>query len=155
VPTTSHGWRSLFWFGSAPPILIIAFRWWLPETNTFQVMKAEREAQLIADQDCGGQTHVTAAGYKAWLRESWTAIKLNWVLFVRVRPPPHFPTADEPWTGIHGYPHDWLQFLQSRKASHCIVHVGSHHQKLNCPTVKTCTQHSSRIKSCWVLPTSQ
>ncbi|KIW67868.1 hypothetical protein, variant [Phialophora macrospora] len=82
VPTTSHGWRSLFWFGAAPPVFIIAFRWWLPETNTFQVMRAEREAQLIADKERSGHSEVRAAGYKAWIRDSWIAIKLNWVLFV-------------------------------------------------------------------------
>ncbi|EXJ59258.1 MFS transporter, SHS family, lactate transporter [Cladophialophora yegresii CBS 114405] len=82
VPTTSHGWRSLFWFGAAPPVFIIAFRWWLPETNTFLVMRAEREAQLIADKERGGHSTIRAAGYKAWLRDSWIAIKLNWVLFV-------------------------------------------------------------------------
>lgn len=43
VPTTSHGWRSIFWFGAGPPILIIAYRWYLPETNYFQVLAAERE----------------------------------------------------------------------------------------------------------------
>lgn len=26
VGTTSHGWRPLFWFGAAIPVLIIAFR---------------------------------------------------------------------------------------------------------------------------------
>ncbi len=30
---TSHGWRLLFWFGACPPVLIIAFRLWLPETD--------------------------------------------------------------------------------------------------------------------------
>lgn len=35
VNTTSHGWRPLFWFGACPPILIIAFRLCLPETNAF------------------------------------------------------------------------------------------------------------------------
>ncbi|KAJ9498335.1 hypothetical protein H2202_006022 [Exophiala xenobiotica] len=82
VPTTTHGWRSLFWFGAGPPIFIIAFRWWLPETNNFQVMAAEREARLLADEQSGGQNHVKSAGFKAWTRESWKAIKLNWVLFV-------------------------------------------------------------------------
>ncbi|KIW99720.1 uncharacterized protein Z518_11133 [Rhinocladiella mackenziei CBS 650.93] len=82
VPTTSHGWRSLFWFGAAPPVFIIAFRWWLPETNAFQVMAAEREAQLIAEKESAGQTHVKAAAFKAWIRASGTAIAQNWVLFI-------------------------------------------------------------------------
>ncbi|OQV05395.1 hypothetical protein CLAIMM_10146 isoform 1 [Cladophialophora immunda] len=82
VPTTSHGWRSLFWFGAGPPVLIIAFRWSLPETNMFQVMAAEREAQLIADKQTGDHSHVKSAAFKAWVRDSWVAIKQNWVLFV-------------------------------------------------------------------------
>ncbi|OAL30920.1 hypothetical protein AYO20_08505 [Fonsecaea nubica] len=82
VPTTSHGWRSLFWFGAAPPVLIIAFRWSLPETNMFQVMAAEREAQLIADKQRGDHPHVKSAALKAWARDSWVAIKQNWILFV-------------------------------------------------------------------------
>ena len=82
VPTTSHGWRSLFWFGAGPPVFIIAFRLWLPETNTFQVMAAEREAQLIADKSQGTdmQVHVKSAGLKAWAKDATIALKGNWVL---------------------------------------------------------------------------
>ncbi|KAH9884840.1 carboxylic acid transporter [Xylariomycetidae sp. FL2044] len=79
VPTTDQGWRSLFWFGAGPPILIIAFRWWVPETNAFQVMKAEREA-IQAEKYSG--TNVKTSGAKVWLREVWISIKLNWVLFI-------------------------------------------------------------------------
>ncbi|KAI5839169.1 major facilitator superfamily domain-containing protein [Morchella snyderi] len=45
VDTTSHGWRPLFWFGACPPLLIILFRMYLPETNSYlerQALKAER-----------------------------------------------------------------------------------------------------------------
>jgi hypothetical protein len=45
-------------------------------------MRAEREARLVAEEKHGGHAHVKSAGYKAWLRDSWIAIKLNWVLFV-------------------------------------------------------------------------
>ncbi|KAK9355469.1 major facilitator superfamily domain-containing protein [Lipomyces doorenjongii] len=37
--TTSHGWRSLFWFGAVPPVLIILFRICLPETETYKAQK--------------------------------------------------------------------------------------------------------------------
>ncbi|KAK9329452.1 major facilitator superfamily domain-containing protein [Lipomyces starkeyi] len=37
--TTSHGWRSLFWFGAGPPVLIIVFRMCLPETETYMAQK--------------------------------------------------------------------------------------------------------------------
>ncbi|OKO97508.1 Carboxylic acid transporter protein -like protein [Penicillium subrubescens] len=80
VPTTSHGWRSLFWFGAGPPVLIIIFRWCLPETNHFQVMKAEREARANALGD--GNDHAKAAGLRIFLRDAGRALRENWVLFV-------------------------------------------------------------------------
>lgn len=79
VPTTSHGWRSLFWFGAGPPVLIIAFRWWLPETNHFQVMKAEREARA---QSGGGESHSRTGGLRVFVRDAGRALRDNWVLFV-------------------------------------------------------------------------
>lgn len=78
VPTTTHGWRSLFWFGAGPPVLLIIFRWSLPETNHFQVMKAEREARANAQN--GDATN--ALGLRAWLSDSGKAIKENWFLFI-------------------------------------------------------------------------
>ncbi|KAI0485731.1 carboxylic acid transporter [Xylaria cf. heliscus] len=79
VPTTAHGWRSLFWFGAGPPVLIIAFRWWLPETNAAQVMRADRESNLAQKQgsDISAMTSSTA-----WLRDVRTSLKENWVLFI-------------------------------------------------------------------------
>lgn len=79
VPTTTHGWRSLFWFGACPPVLLIIFRLMLPETNHFQVMKAEREAR--ANAQSGGRGG-NALGMRAWMRDSGRAIKENWFLFI-------------------------------------------------------------------------
>ncbi|KAI9841975.1 MAG: hypothetical protein M1837_007541 [Sclerophora amabilis] len=45
VDTTSHEWRPLFWFGACPPILIIAFRLCLPETQAYQERERVREAK--------------------------------------------------------------------------------------------------------------
>ncbi|KAI1426300.1 carboxylic acid transporter [Xylaria sp. FL1777] len=79
VPTTSHGWRSLFWFGAGPPVLIIAYRWWLPETNASQVMKAERKSMMAHKQGAG----MTAlANAKAWLRDVRVPLQENWFLFI-------------------------------------------------------------------------
>ncbi|KAI1843746.1 hypothetical protein JX266_010005 [Neoarthrinium moseri] len=77
VPTTTHGWRSLFWFGAGPPVFIIAFRWYLPETNTFQVMKAEREATAVRNN-----RGAVVSGARVWFKELGTAIKSNWFLFI-------------------------------------------------------------------------
>ncbi|KAG2414550.1 hypothetical protein HFD88_003741 [Aspergillus terreus] len=82
VPTTSHGWRSLFWFGAGPPVLLIAFRWYLPETNYFRVMVAEREARARSEGPSSSAPPTRLATFKAWLRESGSALKENWFLFV-------------------------------------------------------------------------
>lgn len=43
--TSPYGWRALFWFGSGPPVLIIIFRFFLPETDTYIQSKQNAEAQ--------------------------------------------------------------------------------------------------------------
>lgn len=80
VPTTSHGWRSLYWFGSGPPLLIIAFRWWLPETNHFQTIKAEREARIKAQS--AEEDHLRATGFRAFIKDGLKGLQDNWVLFI-------------------------------------------------------------------------
>ncbi|KAI5928127.1 carboxylic acid transporter [Camillea tinctor] len=81
VPTTKYGWRSLFWFGAVPPLIIIVFRMWLPETNAFQVMKGERDAAALERYQTQGKPTGPARA-KAWLNEFWISIKQNWVLFI-------------------------------------------------------------------------
>lgn len=44
VDTTPHGWRPLFWFGAAPPVLLIVFRYFLDETEAFKARQAVRGA---------------------------------------------------------------------------------------------------------------
>jgi SHS family lactate transporter-like MFS transporter len=83
VPTTSHGWRSLFWFGAAPPVLLIAWRIYLPETNHFQVVKAEREARHASKQTEADRGKKGGA-LKAFLHEANEAFRGNWVLFIYV-----------------------------------------------------------------------
>lgn len=67
VDTTPHGWRPLYWFGACPPILIIAFRLCLPETQTFR----ERE-------------RVRAVGNvgKTFVQEGKMALKNHWLLLI-------------------------------------------------------------------------
>ncbi|KFY22007.1 hypothetical protein V493_06922 [Pseudogymnoascus sp. VKM F-4281 (FW-2241)] len=79
VPTTPSGWRTLFWFGAGPPILIMAFRYWAPETNAFQVIKAERDARDKHDTDSSGITSKYAALH-TYTREAKAALSQNWVL---------------------------------------------------------------------------
>lgn len=66
VDTTPHGWRPLFWFGACPPILIIAFRLCLPETDSF----LERQ-RVRAESSSVGKTFV---------KEGKVALKRHWLL---------------------------------------------------------------------------
>ena len=61
-------------------MLIIAFRWMLPETNYFQVLKAEREARIR--KGLGEAEHAKALGFRAFMKDSGKALKENWVLFI-------------------------------------------------------------------------
>lgn len=82
MPTTRYGWRSLYWFGAGPPLLIIAFRWWLPETNYFQVIKAEREAKALQMTSSGENQNTTAL--KVFAKDAGKALKENWVLVLYI-----------------------------------------------------------------------
>ncbi|GAB7348978.1 hypothetical protein MBLNU459_g7960t1 [Dothideomycetes sp. NU459] len=66
VNTTPHGWRPLYWFGACPPILIIAFRLCLPETQAFREREAVRESGSSA-----GRT---------FIKEGKVALKRHWIL---------------------------------------------------------------------------
>lgn len=44
TPNNPHGWRALYWFGAGPPVLLILWRLYLPETDAFLTMQAERKA---------------------------------------------------------------------------------------------------------------
>ena len=68
VDTTSHGWRPLYWFGACPPVLIIAFRLCLPETQAYQKRVALREQQA------------SVAG--TFIAEGKVAIRKHWLLLI-------------------------------------------------------------------------
>ena len=68
VDTTSHGWRPLFWFGACPPVLIIAFRLCLPETQSYRERDAVRHAR-------GDVAHT-------FIVEGKVALKRHWLLLI-------------------------------------------------------------------------
>lgn len=82
VPTTTHGWRSLFWFGAAPPLLIIAWRWYLPETNAYLVHAAERDAKHKQQDHASGAIASKTSSLRAFLKDANKAMRRNWFLFV-------------------------------------------------------------------------
>ncbi|KAG6610122.1 Major Facilitator Superfamily (MFS) [Phytophthora cinnamomi] len=61
-----HGWRPLFWFGACPPVFIILFRLYLPETKVFQERQRVREASR----------NMT----KTFVAEGKIALKRHWLL---------------------------------------------------------------------------
>jgi SHS family lactate transporter-like MFS transporter len=68
VNTVGHEWRPLFWFGAGVPVLIIAFRLCLPETNAYLERQRVRE-----------ETPNAAAMF---FKEAQVALKRHWLLLV-------------------------------------------------------------------------
>ncbi|KAK5109633.1 hypothetical protein LTR62_006870 [Meristemomyces frigidus] len=68
VDTTPHGWRPLYWFAACPPILFIAFRLCLPETDAY----IERQRIRAAGDNVG----------KTFVKEGKVALKRHWLLLV-------------------------------------------------------------------------
>lgn len=69
VDTTPHGWRPLYWFAACPPVLIIAFRLCLPETETFRRRQATRE-------------EVRGGVAASFMSEGKVALKRHWLLLI-------------------------------------------------------------------------
>lgn len=66
--TTSHGWRPLFWFGGAVPVLIIAFRLCLDETEaTKERMRVRQHSQSLE---------------KTFINEGKVALKRHWAVLL-------------------------------------------------------------------------
>ena len=64
-----YGWRALFWFGGAPPLLVAFWRLFLPETQAFLNVKKARE-----DNVRSGQLNY---------HSSWTPVETHVVSFQR------------------------------------------------------------------------
>ncbi|EKV11950.1 Sugar transporter family protein [Penicillium digitatum PHI26] len=73
VDTTSHGWRPLFWFAAGPPVLIIIFRSFLGETETF---RRRQEARQEAWQEVRGGV---AASF---MSEGKVALQRHWLMLM-------------------------------------------------------------------------
>lgn len=68
VDTTRHEWRPLYWFGAGPPVLIIIFRLFLPETQAFQ----ERQRVRAAGSSVG----------KTFVAEGKVAVRKHWAILI-------------------------------------------------------------------------
>lgn len=65
---THHGWRAFFWFAACPPVFFLAWRWYLPETETY--IRA-REAKLLADSAENLRWYQLSSQTKKILRTYW------------------------------------------------------------------------------------
>ncbi|CAK7273532.1 Carboxylic acid transporter [Sporothrix epigloea] len=74
VNTTSHGWRPLYWFGACPPVLIIAYRLMLDDTETNKQRMAVRKAAHIH-----GDTAPPSVG-RVFIAEGKVALRRHWKL---------------------------------------------------------------------------
>ena len=57
------------------------WRWYLPETNHFLVMKAEREERELQKANAAGTTHEKTSHLRAFAKDANSAMRANWVLF--------------------------------------------------------------------------
>ncbi|KOS23003.1 Carboxylic acid transporter protein -like protein [Escovopsis weberi] len=73
VDTTSQGWRPFYWFAAGPPVLFIAFRLVLPETDAY----IERERLRI---EAGHNREVEESPSQTFMREAKVALKNHWVV---------------------------------------------------------------------------
>ncbi|KAG5999709.1 hypothetical protein E4U21_006390 [Claviceps maximensis] len=85
VPTTKPGWRSLFWFSAVPPLFIMIFRWYMPETNHFLDLRAKQEELSRAmreEAEISPSSRKRTADLLVFVKESAKATRDNWVLFI-------------------------------------------------------------------------
>ncbi|KAG7665045.1 uncharacterized protein J8A68_001354 [[Candida] subhashii] len=70
--TTPHGWRSLFWFSAGPPVLLIIWRLFTPETDSYQRIKERFEAGAL-------EKNSKAKEFKA---QAKVALKHYWLVII-------------------------------------------------------------------------
>ncbi|KAI1255649.1 hypothetical protein MGN70_002764 [Eutypa lata] len=68
VDTTPHAWRPLFWFGACPPVIFVVWRFFLPETHTYDNHVEARRSQ----GNIG----------KTFIEEGKVAVRRHWLLLV-------------------------------------------------------------------------
>ncbi|WEJ96924.1 Carboxylic acid transporter [Yamadazyma tenuis] len=71
-----EGWRSLFWFSAGLPCILITWRFFLPETQTF--IKLQEQKKILKEHDERAKVGI----YKYLDKTIVTTIKTEWVLFI-------------------------------------------------------------------------
>jgi SHS family lactate transporter-like MFS transporter len=89
---TSHSWRALFWFGAAPPVLIILWRMILPETDTFKAQKY-LEKEQVETGNGGGFFHNAKQAFSTyWLMFIYLVLLMAGMNFMSHGSQDLFPT---------------------------------------------------------------
>lgn len=74
-----EGWRSLFWFSGGVPIILIVWRLFYPETQTY--LKIKEQKRIYAQQEA--EKNPNANWFQRNLDKSiWVTIKTEWLLFI-------------------------------------------------------------------------
>ncbi|KAL6401563.1 sugar transporter family protein [Ilyonectria robusta] len=68
VNTTVHAWRPLFWFSACPPVFLIIWRFYLPETQAY------REREIVRQN--------ASAATSGFIHQAGQAIKHHWLTLV-------------------------------------------------------------------------
>ncbi|KAG7661033.1 uncharacterized protein J8A68_005405 [[Candida] subhashii] len=72
VDTTKEGWRSMFWFSAGPPVLLIIWRFFTPETNSYQRQQERFEAGAAAKD----------SNIKEFKSQAVHALKSYWLIII-------------------------------------------------------------------------
>lgn len=72
--TTPHAWRPLYWFGACVPVLIIIFRFMLPETSAYKYAREQRK------EAARNSNHISVTS--AFIAEGKVVVKHHWLLLI-------------------------------------------------------------------------
>lgn len=88
VPNSSHGWRALFWFGAGPPVIIMVFRFFLPETDTYIASRINKEDNKTVEIDPEtGEQQVVHEKVGTWnsivvfVKGVGKTLRVHWLMF--------------------------------------------------------------------------
>ncbi|RLV93974.1 Carboxylic acid transporter protein [Spathaspora sp. JA1] len=71
VDTTPHGWRTFFWFSAGPPVILIVWRFFTPESDSYQRQRAKFKAGAASKES---KVKEFKAEVKAALKQYWLII---------------------------------------------------------------------------------
>ncbi|CAK7904010.1 carboxylic acid transporter protein homolog [[Candida] anglica] len=80
-----EGWRALFWFSAGLPVILIVWRFFIPESEVYLRMKAAKKASNARKRDLesSGEVQVVSKSWKDKIDPSiFVTIKTEWLMFI-------------------------------------------------------------------------